>query len=257
MVYHVTDLGTLDCMANIQSTDGSQCLPYAVLPTEPRFIKNLDITLRLPLTFFQALADYTKKSSSSQSTQKHDTSIAASLTVNVSESDLRSVWMRVWPALAIRSRELQRLHIWIDHDVSKSWSLVEERLVLSYITTWISPDSVGSLKSVIFNIPKLHPRHEDPQHHFTTNSPQPPGFVKLIRRLRQCYFYEETAPEVGKVDYEPDFPVLFELCDYTADPGPPMLLEEVEEMERDMWKRGQDPNDFLWDLAGPGARCGF
>ncbi|OIW26328.1 hypothetical protein CONLIGDRAFT_646505 [Coniochaeta ligniaria NRRL 30616] len=256
VVYHVTDLNTLDYLVQIPPTSEPQSSWYEALTTDARLIKKLDLTLRLPLSFFQTLADHMERLASSiEMMEVQQPSISASLSSAVDDS-LLNVWIRVWPALASRLRQLQRLHVWVDHDDTKSWSLVDERSLLSYIATWISRDRIHCLEGVTFNLPKLHPRHENPGRHFTKDSPQPPPSIMITRRLRQCHFPVETIPGIYQVADEPDFPVLFELVDATADTDQPMSLEEVEEMERDMWQRGEDPNEFLWDLAGPGARCG-
>jgi len=164
--------------------------------------------------------------------------------------------MRIWPAIAARLQQLQRLHIWIDHDDSRIWSLVDERAVLSSITTPLTPGSAARLKYLRFDLPKLHPRYEDAARHFTEGSREPPPYVTIERRLRQRHFYVETAPGTGTVVDTQDFPVLFELVDYTAEgPGAPMSLEEVEEWEREIWEAGGDPVNEVFETVCPGRRA--
>jgi hypothetical protein len=238
----VTDLDTLDRLALIEPPSEIPSPPYRVLSAEAGSIRNLDITLRLPRLFFETLASHVRTSNSHEHTQ----------TPHVSMVPV-GIWMRVWPALAARLQQLQRFHVWMDHEDGKSWSLVDERAILSSLTGSVRPENIDCLRQVTFNLPKLHPRYENAEHHFTESSRKPPPFVTIHRRLRQREFYEETAPGISRVTNMPDFPVLFELVEYTAQAGfgPGMSLEEVEEREREIWERGGDPErEVLGEWGG-------
>lgn len=258
VTFHVTDLETLDHLA--QSNSGSQTLssPYRILFTKAPLLRRLHITLRFSLPLFRAIAILAAVPTSSDCPKTGHVNMPPFHT-SVSECDGARKWLQVRPALARRLQGLQNLHLWLDHDESASWSLVNERAVVSSILASMSPDMIPGLGTATVNLPMLHPRYEVPDRHYMGGKAQPPAFALIDRRLRQNHFYEETDSGAGSVTYAPDFPAMFELCEYTADSdfGPAMSPEQVEEMERDSWARGVDPEDDIWELApwqGPGAR---
>ncbi|OIW26320.1 hypothetical protein CONLIGDRAFT_683309 [Coniochaeta ligniaria NRRL 30616] len=249
VVFQVTDLETLEHLA--QGTTGSEPVssPYAALSHAMPSLRKLHITLRLSLPFFRALSIVATTSSSSDSINTPQALITPMHT-SVTECDAVTSWLQVWPFLALRLQGLQSLNLWLDHDESASWSLVNERAILSSIVASMLPQSIARL-GVTVNLPMLHPRYENPERHYTKGSPPPPAFVVMNRRLRQDRFYEETGSGVGSVTYEPDFPALLDLIDFTADPdsGPLMTYEDVEELERESWSRGVNPENIIWEMA--------
>lgn len=237
--FHVTDLETLDHLAQSHLSFGSLCKsPYGLLHGVGPLLRKLSITLRLPLSFFEAVSSDAATSSPSRNTQTPAVSMA---------TRQASLWIRVWPALAVQLQQLQSLHLWLDHDDRSSWSFVDERAALSSFTASMSTDKIPTLEDIAVNLPNLHLRHEKPEHHFTKGSPQPPAHVTLNRRLRQRYFSEESISGHIWVTYTADFPVLLEIIDPEARDcgGVDMTREELEDWERELWERGEDVDDLL------------
>ncbi|KAB5578285.1 hypothetical protein GE09DRAFT_1089176 [Coniochaeta sp. 2T2.1] len=243
MTYHVTDLETLDRLAHTEFSFQTWLPSWTALSIHAPSIRNLGVTLQLPLSPFQAVTEYPEDSGSPESPEMQSTSTVAGTNSPV------ATWMQVWPALAVRLEKLQHLRVWLDHDDKRPWSLVHERAIVSRITTAISPKNCPSLKLVTFNLPKLFPGHESPARHVTKGSERPPPFVRMNRRVR--HLYEKTSPGHITVTYE--FPALFEVAmEFMAEfpRGPPMLLEHVEEGERELIAGGVDPMDVTRGWGG-------
>lgn len=113
--------------------------------------------------------------------------------------------------------------------------MVNERAVLSPL----APLSNNLNLDISIDLPKLHPKWEKPDRHFTEDSP--PLALTIHRRYRQRYHGIESSDASIRVEYDPDFPILHELA-LMKD----MTMEEVEEIERTSWKKGEDPyREFL------------
>ncbi|KAB5584815.1 hypothetical protein GE09DRAFT_4862 [Coniochaeta sp. 2T2.1] len=244
VVFHVTELDTLVHLAENASVAHRPVSPYAALSADARSIKNLAITLRLPLSFFLALEEYLGDATSfNAGAQRQHYPVAEG------DCSLVGTWMGVWPALAAGLLSLQTLRVSVDHDDKQSWSLVHERALLSQITSCISPAKCPSLKEVAIELPKLHPKYESRLRHFTKGSPQPPAFARLGRQFRPCLFFEETNAQ-GTIDvvYQADFPTLVEVVEMHLDRGTRAPLEEFEQWEkaeRTMFENGEDPLDII------------
>ncbi|KAB5578288.1 hypothetical protein GE09DRAFT_545711 [Coniochaeta sp. 2T2.1] len=245
LTYHFTDLNTLDYWSHMIPVSQPPSLAYQVVSPPNLVVKNLEITLRLPLSFFHSLAE-----DAEQATSSH---------FPVGEGDLLHSWRRVWPSLARRLQNtLRRLTVWLDHDDKQTWTLVDERAIVSHVTASISPGTCPSLMQVTFNLPKLHPKHESPLRHFSKGSRNPPSSVKIEKRFRQCRHYEETAEGEHNVVWEPDFPITHEMLwprGFEGEPDPPIPirleeLEELEVFERELMESGYD-DPWSW-LMGPG-----
>ena len=226
-VFNVTDLDTLGCLLQRVGTSFSEISSASdyltsVLPC----IRRLDITLRLPLPICKALENPEADSSSGSPPAGASTAGWASQL---------AAWLRLCPAIA-QLKELQRLQIWLDHDDPSSWSVVNERAILSPLTPLTN---IPHLNFSI-NLPKLHPGLERLDRHFGEDSPAPT--FKIQRRLRQSYHGKETSEGHFRVSYEADFPLLLGCPDFEDTP-----LAEIEVMERSLWKRGVDVNELLSD----------
>jgi len=185
-----------------------------VLPS----LKELDISLRLPLSAYDALENAGNSTGSKSSSMDHSI----------------SAWTGLRPAIE-RLSKLRRLRIWLDHGERCPWSMVNERAVLSPL----APLSNNPNLDISIDLPKLHPKWENPDQHFTEDSP--PLTLTIHRRYRQRYHGIESSDGSIRVEYDPDFPILHELA-LMED----MTVEEVEEIERTSWKRGEDPyREFL------------
>lgn len=141
-----------------------------------------------------------------------------------------AAWTKLCPAIE-RLSNLRRLRIWLDHAESCPWSVVNERAVLSPL----GPLSSNPSLDILIHLPKLHPKWEKPDRHFTEDSP-PPSLV-IRRRYRQRYHGIRSNDGSIEVVAKTDFPVLHELV--YLDEG--FTMEEVEEMEATSWKKGEDP----------------
>ncbi|KAF2265278.1 hypothetical protein CC78DRAFT_205757 [Lojkania enalia] len=215
-VVYINDLDTLRSLVLISSElesrrSSTSILLVSILPN----LKELSINLRLPLDTYKAL-DNTSNSAGS-------------------ESLLSSVWMGLPLAIEHLSK-LRRLRIWLDHEEPCSWSIVNERAVLSPLA---SLSNIPNLE-VSIDLAKLHPKWESPHRHFTEDTPLLP--LAIHRRYRQRYYGIETGDGSIRVEHSPDFPVLYELTSLG------MTMEKVEEVERRSWKEGEDPIQFWRDF---------
>ncbi|KAH7347073.1 hypothetical protein BKA66DRAFT_477783 [Pyrenochaeta sp. MPI-SDFR-AT-0127] len=215
VVIHVNDIFSLDLVVSnaLSHAPGSDrfvtstLLSY-ILPN----LKALSISMRLPRAAFTA----------------HE---AASISTS-SLPSLIYTFNKIPLAIGYMSK-LRRLRICLDHDEPCTWSVVDERATLSPLAP------LGNLPrlDVTINLPKLHPKWESPDKHFTDDSALPP--LVIHRRYRQRYHGIESRDGAILVKYAPDFPILYEL----AEPGESM--EELESMERRKWKAGEDPLDDI------------
>lgn len=250
--FHVTDLETLNYLAQSHFELGLSPSPYEPLHAICPLLKNLSITLRLPLSFFEAVSSNATILSPSGNIQMPEASVAIKHTTNVRGPCQSGVWRRVWPALAMQLRRLQSLQLWLDHDKQSSWSFIDERAILSPFVIFMSRDKIPSLKDISISLPNLHPQYEKPERHFTKESPQLPTHVTLSRRVRQRYFYEESVSGNIRVSYEVDFPVMLELLEFEVPSGCERMTREwLENWERKLWKSGENPIDVLMDITGP------
>ena len=226
-VFNVTDLNTLGCLLQRAGTSFSETSSVSnyltsVLPC----IRRLDITLRLPLPICKAL-EYPEANSSPGSPP------ASALTA--SWASQLTAWLHLCPAIA-QLKELQRLQIWLDHDDPLSWSIINERAILSPL----APLTNIPHFNFSINLPKLHPGLERLDRHFGEDSPAPT--FKIQRRLRQSYHSKETSECHFRVSYEADFPLLLGCPSFENTP-----LAEIEVMERSLWKRGVNVEELLSD----------
>jgi hypothetical protein len=179
-------------------------------------LKELGISLRPPLAAYEEF-------------EYADDSIS-------STSPFASAWIALPSAIEHMSR-LKRFRIWLDHEEPCSWSMVNERAVLSPLASLSNNPDL----SVSINLPKLHPKWETADRHFTKDSAPLP--LPIQRRYRQKYRGVQQANGSFRVQEVFDFPVLDFFTVLLE-----ITMEEVEEMERDMWERGQDPMQELRDM---------
>jgi hypothetical protein len=158
ITFHSSDLETLQCLMEPQYQGPSAfVLAFSVVPR----ITRLSISLRLPLAFLRALEVETGTESSTETRE-----------------DI--AWRSLSDGIA-RLKRLKSLRIWLDHDEQDSWTMVNERALLSHL---IPLSTLSNLK-ITLDFPKLHPKFETPDRHFTTASDPPP--FPIHRRLRQRY----------------------------------------------------------------------
>lgn len=212
-VFNVTDLDTLGCL--LQRAHSPSDYLTSVFPC----IRRLDITLRFPLPIFETL----------------ETPEAIS-SVGSPPANASTAWLRLLPAIA-QLKKLQTLHIWLDHEDPSSWSVVNERAILSPLT------QLTRIPNFSITLPKLHPGLESADRHFGEDSPAPP--FKIQRRLRQSYHSNETCKGNFCVRREADFPLLLGCPGFEDTP-----LAELEVIERSWWKGGFDVKKFLDEYDG-------
>lgn len=174
-------------------------------------IKELNISLRLPLAAYEA----------SQTTGQSSVG-----------SPPVSTWTEL-PYTIERFEKLNTLRIWLDHDQACSWSMINERAVVSPLA-YLSADL-----DVSINLPKLHPKFERPDWHFMEDKAQPP--LVIHRRFRQREHVKECGDGSLVSYHEPDFPISYALEHFHMD------IEDVEANERRAWKEGEDPPQVLYD----------
>jgi len=140
-VFNVTDLDTLNRLLQRAGTSSSGISSsFSFLTSVLPYIRKLNITLRSPP--------------------------AGALTA--SWASQLTIWLRLCPAIA-QLKELRRLRIWLDHNDQSSWSIVNERAILSPLTPLTSISNLN----ISVNLPKLHPHLERPDRHFGEDSPAP------------------------------------------------------------------------------------
>ncbi|KAH8722874.1 hypothetical protein GQ44DRAFT_774655 [Phaeosphaeriaceae sp. PMI808] len=179
-------------------------------------IKELHVTLRLPIAAYNELTTNNEGYSSS--------------------SFLVPSFLSTWSQLPLaieRLRSLQRLRIWLDHDEPCSWSIVNERAILNPL---VSLNRNGF--DVSINLPKLHPRWETPNRHFTDDSA--PFLLPIHRRYRQRYHSILLSDGSLYQQHSPDFPETYEAIEDFEVWGFATKLE-AEELEKRNWKLGHDP----------------
>ncbi len=253
--FHITDLETLQHFAQTDPDSGSMLSPSDFLDVVGPFLRKLSITLRLPLSFFEAVSNMISRNS--RDTQIQGLSIPTDYASDIPECGQSAMWMGVWPSLAGQLKQLQSLHIWLDHDAPSSWSFVDERAVLAAVTEFMSSDKIPTLEDVSVNLPTLNPRHEKPERHFTEKGLQPSVYITLHRRFRQMFHCKETIPGHIEVVSKVDFPIMYELVGSPewCDGERSLTREEVENFERGMWERGEDVEGFIMSIGPSCHMC--
>jgi hypothetical protein len=153
---------------------------------------------------------------------------------------------------------LKQLSLWFDHSDTCSWTMVNERKLLSPLLAHLSRTFIN----VSIILPKLHPLHEREDRHFINVSLG--KSVRLHRTLRQRWHSHQYSLNSMEVIHKPDFPLgydIVELYDGTwagvgETPGVKHLstveaMAQIEEEERRDWKEGVDVERKIQDIIGP------
>jgi hypothetical protein len=253
---NITDLDTLGVLLQTPFEPSSDLnRPWNFWDYTRPAIHKLNIALRLPLAFYEAL----QEDENLVLVTNHDTSVEL--------NKCASAWARLWQA-ACHLPQLRSLHIWLDHDDRPSWSFVNERVALRQIIAALmarmqacSEEQTTPHMDVTFNLPKLHPRYARPDTHFFEESPPQPFYIK--RRIRQRFHCQEWVSGSLSAVYKADFPVMHEwpeMCEEsdkefhgvvgTTLQEDYMTLEEVEDFERKLWERRENVYDLITDFSG-------
>ncbi|KAK3317195.1 hypothetical protein B0T19DRAFT_404902 [Cercophora scortea] len=233
--------------------------PYGLLSAIGPSLMKLDITLRVPLLFLQAIFDDNITESTytgSPNTRTNNGPEAAAQHIG-NECHWVRKWAGLWPALAFRLRKLRHLHVWLDHEDSRSWSLVNECAVLSSLARSFPLDNIAGLEGVSLTLPNLHPLHENPEIHFIASSLKIPPSIAINRRMRPVYWFEVSAPgERAEVMHVADFPFMVQYSGIKDHGWEDTSQEEIQEIEREWWLTGELGNPYRrLELIGPPALC--
>lgn len=188
-------------------------------------LKTLSISLRLPLATYQALENATS--------------------IEGSKILLVVAWTKLLRAIE-RMTSLRRLHIWLDHDEGSTWSKVNERAIISPL---VCLSDIPNL-DVSINLPRLHPKWETSERHFTEDSPASP--LTIHRRNRQRYHVKREWNGSLGWEHSPDFPILYDHEEWFG-----VSVGEMEELERQCWKKGGDVYEEFIQPFEPKCRIRF
>lgn len=220
ITYHINDIQTLSVFVLKGNPElinyRIQSLTFKVVDDFLSIVKELSITLRLPRATYQEFEADNEGASSS--------------------SSLVSSFSHTWSQLPLainRMRRLKGLRIWLDHDEPFSWSLVNERAVLSSLAL-----IDGRGLDISINLPRLHPKWETPDRHYTDDSAPLP--LPIHRRYRQREHGELRSSGTIHYVYKPDFPELWDIAGIPEEWGYGST-DDAEEKEWADWKAGRDP----------------
>lgn len=246
---NITDLDTLDALLQTSSGLSSDLnRPWNFWNYTSPAIRKLNIALRFPLAFFEAL----QEDENLVLVTNHDTNVELTC----------ATWARLWPAVC-QLPQLRSLHIWLDHTDKHSWSFVKERVALAALMARMQACSEERLMphmDITFNLPKLHPRFARPDTHFFEESLPRPFYIE--RRIRQRFHCEEWPSGRLNALYKADFPVLHEWSEMCEESDKElhgvigttfevyMTLEEVEDFERKLWERRENVYHLIIDFSG-------
>jgi hypothetical protein len=212
-VLEITDLVTLGLLVSNASADilasrltCSTMLLGCLLPN----LKEMSINLRLPLTTYKAFDE----------------------TSPYPEPSLLFAWTTL-PLVMEMLSKLSMLRIWLNHDDPISWSVVNERAMLSPLVSLASRQNLN----VSIDFPKRHPRWETPERHSTDNHLS--LSIAIHRQYRQRFRVVKGGIDNDCVKYEPDFPIMYEFPEWDD-----VSIEEVEEGERICWETTH------WTMSG-------
>lgn len=163
LVVHITDLHVLRDIYAAPS-DGVASQLDGLLSNAARWTRRLASSLRLPLPVFEAIDGKTESPSEGTRT-------------------LASRGSSIWPEVALTS-DLRTLHLDIDHTDVSSWSVVNELRLLGPIL--VLKQQVPNV-SVTVVLPKLHPRYETQDRHFTAEDTNSLPFSITCRARQKCH----------------------------------------------------------------------
>jgi hypothetical protein len=220
---HVNDLETLK---HLEEPLQTSLPPQRLFSSALSHLSRLNITLKLPLNFYHTLDSAGP--------------IPQDLTDDI------HTWRRLETILGTL-KHLKSLYLWLDHDDTCSWSVVNERAILSSITQL----AAAYLTDLVIHVtlPKLHPKFEEEARHFLPK--QNPNSFQLHRFIRQDEHGSFRNDGRLEVTRKPDFPIMLEVMFFYAEN---MTAEEIEAWERKLWEKGDDVEAELryWenDLGG-------
>ncbi|RYP90037.1 hypothetical protein DL770_003817 [Monosporascus sp. CRB-9-2] len=236
VTFNVTDLETLKWLVQRDQDSGlSHLLLAEVCPSS---LRQLSITLRLPRSFFKTLENDVASLTEGSSGSGED--ILEETPHDEAPSQQLKMWTRVWAALAYQLKQLQSLQIWLDNDDKSSWSMVNERAILSHLAASISIGSIPGLEHVSVNLPLLNPRHETPERHFMKDGPSPPACFTVQRSLRPTLQVEEITSGQFHVTDDSELAFLVDFFELQSNGSEDGGLAGFVDWVREAWEKGQD-----------------
>lgn len=224
-VVEITDLDTLGYLLRKQKKPLAEHDAYLVASFTA--IRSLRLSLRLPLSFYMTLES--RASNGQDSTNSGE---------KTNDGCHWKSQLAAWDGLNTgisQLKHLYRLRTWLDHDQrAPTWAALNERAILRPFALLAATGL-----QLVLELPKLHPFLETSALHYMADGPQPP--FPIDRKVRQKFFAETDDKGKPKVIYQKDFPVLVELMDFDSS----YSLEDIEDIERMCWERGQDPEDWF------------
>ncbi|KAH7071244.1 hypothetical protein BKA63DRAFT_69539 [Paraphoma chrysanthemicola] len=196
-------------------------------------IKRLDITLRLSLAIFTRVENYTVSSSDGSFGAAHVSEAEDSI---ASQADK---WLQMCARLP-RLKNLSRVRIWLDHDQTHYWAIINERAFLEPVVKSLERSDV----KISIHLPLLNPAMENAHRHFL--EPKSAPNLTIVRRVRQRYHGIVNSRGRLCVRERGDFPLL----DLGSYPFEDLNKEELRSVERELWKQGIDVQHELVDGGG-------
>ncbi|KAI0415300.1 hypothetical protein F5X98DRAFT_347035 [Xylaria grammica] len=244
--FNVTDTVTMNVLLSKSDDPGSSSdCPWSFCDHVVPNIRRLNITFRLPVAFYEDL-EYGIGSALSRDRPADNLELTS-----------HSRWAYVWSTIH-RLQQLRSLYIWLDHDGRRSWSVVKERLALHHLIAGLTAQKQFRQAKelppteISVNLPKLHPGISGPLTHFVGDGLQLPFTIE--RRYRQRFHCRQDASGRLAVEYEADFPILYEISELQEASGDLagdiITLEEIEDLEERMWERGENVNGVMNELYG-------
>ncbi|ORY04861.1 hypothetical protein BCR34DRAFT_572388 [Clohesyomyces aquaticus] len=240
-VIHVVDLTTLECFLRIANdhTTNPSAIKTSLASALPS-IRKLNITMRFALPICEAIEKLATESTQisgppSPSPENEEGNEATEAAINIAAA---TSWLQLVPKIA-QLTHLRTLHVWIDHDSKKSWTVVHERAILSPLIRLANTSSPHLALTV--SLPMLHPGLETPDRHFLAYCTDCPFHIHRFVRQRWHHFRASDSGPIfdqrclGTVKHEPDFPLTFE-----SEGWEDCTFEQCESRERELWKAGED-----------------
>jgi hypothetical protein len=216
---HITDLHTIDRMHTAEPTPDA-C--DGIAPSLLLKITSLSIVLKLPLHFYESLEKLERLEDALEDM-----------------SDDTRAWLRIDSTMRLFPN-LKKLRIWFEHNDSCTWTVVNERVLVSPLTRLNLDKDI----EMTLSLPKLHPKFAQDSRHYTSESGTP---FRLHRRLRQNWHATMSADGILRREYKTDFPFFQEIIDFED-----RTMGEVERVERSGWMTGMDMEEEVEILGGGG-----
>jgi len=175
----------------------------------------LSITLKLPLAFFWSVERLSCNDPASSETD--------------SAAQQASIWQRLGSTLG-RFKALKKLDLWLDHNETQYWAVVNERSTLDPLLAQLNRRCD---LEVTITLPMLHPRFENDERHYIEEKITPN--VRVHRVLRQKRHAVTNATGDIRIVKENDFPFMYEAYEQYD-----MSLAEIVSREREEWREGRD-----------------